>query len=306
MDDDKKDVEHALDDIFDGDFIDKETDDVKNYDSFNNTSSISFVDSSKEDIKKIEQKEEKSNDVNLLFNNIEEEKEKIESNVDNSNIVSEVSNNEKKEEITYNKVIVKRKKKKNTKQEIVKKEKKENLFKKLIFKRKLKNKDDKNGTKKFVIIMGSVIAIMILFIISYNIFFKVKTVNYYYSAKLKEYKIIDKYQITKKGNKILSVIGTYKYEVLNDSYKDQLLYIKEEKLPVIINSNSMPGFTYLYEETDKSLSVDSYLDFTKFEYDKINKIDQKKKPISYFKISDKLTYKKFRKYLENKGYIIKN
>ena len=44
--------------------------------------------------------------------------------------------------------------------------------------------------------------------------------------------------------------GKYKYTALTDEYKQQIEYVKNEKLPAIVNSNGMDGFTYIYEASD--------------------------------------------------------
>ena len=64
----------------------------------------------------------------------------------------------------------------------------------------------------------------------------------------------------------------------------------------------MKGFTYLYEVSDSYFKVNSYLVYDLFEFDKINKIDQKNMPICYFKITSDKSVKKLKNELINKGY----
>ena len=64
----------------------------------------------------------------------------------------------------------------------------------------------------------------------------------------------------------------------------------------------MPGFTYTYETSDNYVKVNGYLDFTLFNYDEIEKINQEAMPLSYFKISRDMTYKTLKVNLEKQGY----
>ena len=57
-------------------------------------------------------------------------------------------------------------------------------------------------------------------------------------------------------------------------------------------------FTYI----DNYVKVNGYLDFTLFNYDEIEKINQEAMPLSYFKISRDMTYKTLKANLEKEGY----
>jgi len=70
----------------------------------------------------------------------------------------------------------------------------------------------------------------------------------------------------------------------------------------MINSNSMSGFTYIYESGDDYFNIKGSLDFTKFNYNEIGKINQKTNPLSYFTIKKSLTIEKLTKKLEKDGY----
>ena len=157
--------------------------------------------------------------------------------------------------------------------------------------------------QKMVISFLTLIIIIVFFIIFYN---QKMDISCHYEAKDNGYQINDKYVIRKKGNKIINVIGTYKFKALNDEWKNQIKYIKDEKNAVIVNSNGYSGFTFTYEETIDTFTLNSYLDFLKFDYKQIEKVNQDKKPLNYFKIYKKLNYKKLIKELEKNGFTCKN
>lgn len=165
-------------------------------------------------------------------------------------------------------------------------------------------KDDKSFNKKIIIYiaLGTILGLIVVFIL----------VNFVFGIEKKElctsmaedtgYKYTDEYKITYKKNKINYVESTYTYNALNSEYQEQIKYVSDDKLRVIINSNGMPGFTYTYETSDNYVKVNGYLDFTLFNYDEIEKINQEAMPLSYFKISRDMTYKTLKANLEKQGY----
>lgn len=165
-------------------------------------------------------------------------------------------------------------------------------------------KDDKSFNKKIIIYiaLGIVLGLIVVFIL----------VNFVFGIEKKElctsvaedtgYKYTDEYKITYKKNKINYVESTYTYTALNSEYKEQIKYVSDDKLRAVINSNGMPGFTYTYETSDDYVKVNGYLDFTLFNYDEIEKINQEAMPLSYFKISRDMTYKTLKNDLEKNGY----
>lgn len=165
-------------------------------------------------------------------------------------------------------------------------------------------KDNNISYKKIILyfLIGFVLGFILIYIIVNFVLNKEKTINCSYSANDLGYKITDEYKIKYKNNTILKVDGSYIYTAKTEEYKSQIEYIKNEKIPVIINSNGMKGFTYLYEVSDSYFKVNSYLVYDLFEFDKINKIDQKNMPISYFKITSDKSVKKLKNELINKGY----
>lgn len=165
-------------------------------------------------------------------------------------------------------------------------------------------KDNDISYKKIILyfLIGFVLGFILIYIIVNFVLNKEKTINCSYSANDLGYKITDEYKIKYKNNTILKVDGSYIYTAKTEEYKSQIEYIKNEKIPVIINSNGMKGFTYLYEVSDSYFKVNSYLVYDLFEFDKINKIDQKNMPISYFKITSDKSVKKLKNELINKGY----
>ncbi len=165
------------------------------------------------------------------------------------------------------------------------------------------SKSKKNKRIIIYLILGIIIAFVLVFVIINYVIGKEKTIICSYFAEDAGYKVTDEYKITHKKNKIIYVEQEYDYTAKTQEYKEQVGYVKEEKLPVIINSNGMDGFTYTYETNDSFFKVMGYLDFALFDYDKINKIDQKVTPISYFKISSDMTFNDLKDSLENQRYV---
>ena len=158
--------------------------------------------------------------------------------------------------------------------------------------------------KKIIVyfFIGIIIGFILIFcLINYKNDKELKT-SCFFSAEDDDYKITDEYKITYKNNKITYVEGTYVYTAKTEEYKKQVEFIKEEKLPIIINSNGMSGFTYTYESSSDFFKVYSYLDFEEFNMDKINKINQDTTPISFFKIKTDKKYEKLKESLEKKGF----
>lgn len=165
-------------------------------------------------------------------------------------------------------------------------------------------KDDKSFNKKIIIYiaLGMVLGLIVVFILVNFVFGIEKKELCTSSAEDTGYKYTDEYKITYKKNKINYVESTYTYTALNSEYQEQIKYVSDDKLRAIINSNGMPGFTYTYETSDNYVKVNGYLDFTLFNYDEIEKIDQEAMPLSYFKISRDMTYKTLKTNLEKEGY----
>lgn len=170
----------------------------------------------------------------------------------------------------------------------------------------LDSKENESSFNKKILIyfiVGFVIGLVLIYFIVNYFNGKEKVVNCSYQAEDVGYKVTDEYKITYKNDNILYVESVYNYIAKNDEYKTQIEYIKKEKLPVIINSNGMSGFTYIYETSENFFKVSGYLDFTLFNYDKISKINQSITPISYFKIESKQSFKELSKNLEKQGYV---
>lgn len=165
-------------------------------------------------------------------------------------------------------------------------------------------KEDKAFNKKIIIYiaLGAVLGLIVVFILVNFVFGVEKKELCTSAAEDTGYKYTDEYKITYKKNKINYVESTYTYTALNDEYKEQIKYVSDDKLRAVINSNGMPGFTYTYETSDDYVKVNGYLDFTLFNYDEIEKINQEAMPLSYFKISRDMTYKTLKNDLEKNGY----
>ena len=169
-----------------------------------------------------------------------------------------------------------------------------------------KEKKDNNflSNKKIIIwfIIGFIIGIILIYVLVNYVFGLEKVVNCSTSAEDIGYKYTDEYKITYKKNKIIYVQSTYTYTALSDEYKDQIDYVKNEKLKAIINSNGMPGFTYSYENSDDYFKVNGYLDFELIDFKSLSGINQESTPLSYFEISKDLTFEKLKSNLEKSGY----
>lgn len=165
-------------------------------------------------------------------------------------------------------------------------------------------KDDKSFNKKIIIYiaLGMVLGLIVVFILVNFVFGIEKKELCTSTAEDTGYKYTDEYMITYKKNKINYVESTYTYTALNSEYQEQIKYVGDDKLRAVINSNGMPGFTYTYETSDNYVKVNGYLDFTLFNYDEIEKINQEAMPLSYFKINRDMTYKTLKTNLEKEGY----
>ena len=162
----------------------------------------------------------------------------------------------------------------------------------------------KNNNKKLLIfiIVGILIGIVVVFYIV-KTFLNVEKKTYCsYEASDTGFKLTDEYVITHKGNKITYVEGTYVYTALNDEFKSQIEIIKNEKLPVIVNSNGMAGFTHIFEESENYIKISSYYDTMLFDFSIVDKNDDKLKPISYINLKSDVTYKKLQQSLQEDGY----
>ena len=163
---------------------------------------------------------------------------------------------------------------------------------------------DNNKKLLYLIIGAIVIAILIIVLCIININCEKKT-NCSYTFEDKNFKITDNYEIKYKKDKIIYVNGNYNYVAKTKEYQNQINNIRLEKIPAMVNSNAMKGFTYILNEENDAFQMKSSLDFTSFDYDEISKVDQKTKPISYFEIDSNLTYKKLKDILKKQGYSCK-
>lgn len=165
--------------------------------------------------------------------------------------------------------------------------------------------DRKNTNYKKILLcflIGFIIGGIIIFLIVNYVSNVERKTNCSFEAKDKNFKNTDEYTITYKGNKINYVEGIYTYIALTDDFKSQIEYIKEEKIPIIINSNGMPGFTHIYESSDNYLKILSYYDVMLFDFNVVDKNDNKATPISYIELKSDVTYKKLVESLEKNGY----
>lgn len=175
-----------------------------------------------------------------------------------------------------------------------------------------KNIDNKNNEekkqdinyKKIIIYLSIGIVIgIIFFIIFMNIFVnKEKSTYCYYKAENNDFKLTDEYTIIFKQNKLIYIKGNYNYLAKTEEFKSQLEFIRKEKIPIIVNSNGMPGFTHIYEQSDSEIKILSYYDMSLIDYKVVDKNDDKAKPLSYINLKSNVTYKKLVDKLEKDGY----
>ena len=126
------------------------------------------------------------------------------------------------------------------------------------------NPEEPINNKKIIlfIILGFILGFITIFLISNHMNNQEKSINCSYEIEDTGYKTTDEYKITYAGGKILKIYGIYKYKAKNEEFEKQIDYIKDEKIPVIINSNGMPGFTYLYEIGTDVIEIVCYLVFS--------------------------------------------
>ncbi len=231
---------------------------------------------------------------NEVFQNLKETNENF------KNVFDDSLFSVRKEETTYH-INPVSDQKSETFKDIKEPKKEQNLSKKV---RKDKQYVEINPKKIIPYVIGILVIILILlYLLISNFITKKRVVSCSFVAEDTGYKIVDEYKITYSQNKIKYIESVYNYTVKTDEFKSQIEYIKNEKLPVIINSNGMPGFTYIYETNDNFFELSGYLDFELMEFDKIDKIDKKVNPITYFDINSKITYKDLQKELSSKGYV---
>lgn len=164
-------------------------------------------------------------------------------------------------------------------------------------------KDIINSKKIFVyLLLGFVIGLMLLFFVIDKQDVQQNIVYCSHSKEDTGYKEMTEYKITKKDDVITFVEGTYTYVAKTDEYKTNIDKVKEEKIPVIINSNGMSGFTYSYETSDNLFKIDSYLDYELFDETQVKDALQKGTPISFYPISLEKNYLDLKKVLEKSGF----
>ena len=110
-----------------------------------------------------------------------------------------------------------------------------------------------------------------------------------------------KVKITYLGDEIIYIEGIYSYKTIPENIK-QLDKIREDKIPVIVNSNGMDGFTHIFEVGDTLFKAYSYYDYELINFELVDKNDQNKSPISYINIDSSKSYRKMKKDLENRGF----
>jgi len=266
MNDNDKDLETALDDIFGSDFIEIDVNGLKEEEKpSNNVSKSDVID-------------------------VEEDDFRVEVPTNSTSMVNQKTTNDLDDEFS-------KKQKSTSEDENISKENINDVNKETLNKRKQGNKK----TLIWITIYLILITLAIYILVKY-VFGVTKVINCSSTAEDEGYKYTDEYKITYKKNTISFIENTYKYTALTDEFKSQIEYIKQDKLLYIVNSNGMPGFTYLYETSDDFIKIDGYFDFDLIEFNKIDKINQEEMPIFPIKINSKTNFKNFKKVLENDGY----
>lgn len=170
-----------------------------------------------------------------------------------------------------------------------------------------------NHQKKIIntrMIILTIILIILVLIIGIGIYIGIFGIKRNTVCKLiasdTGYNFSDVYTITYQKNIIKKIKSTYIYNATDDEFKNQVKYVKESKIPVVINSNGISGFTYVVEENDELFKVDGYLDFEQINFKELDTQDFQLFPITYKKINSKTTYKSFVNSLKKEGYSCKN
>lgn len=266
-----EDVKNALDEIFGDDFLEIEVPNNKKEDAPLIDKAV-FTDYELE-----EEKEESKNENNVNINSdifIEEPK-----------IEEEQKELEQPEEIIIS----------NTTNEVTKTNED----------KKIKNLSIKKVNIKLILTVIVIIFVCILLgvTIYLSVFGIRKTEVCSMSAEDDGYKFTDEYVITYKKNNIEKIKSTYSYVAYTGEYINQIEAIKKDKLPVIINSNGMSGFTYILEEKNDMIKITGYLDFSIMNFDKVDKQNQKLFPLSYETFDSKTTVNNYKKKLKKDGFI---
>ena len=276
MTDKEKSINDALNDIFGDDFLEFETNDKSEADNKDLGFNINTNDIESNDDKNIVFEDYDISDTDITSNEIKNDEVAYETNSINNNENIDINNtvyDNSKDSINIqaNDAMI-----------------------------DASNNSNKKSKKyiMYIIIAMVFIVLIVLSIIKLNASFEKKEYCYY-EAKDEGYSLTDEYTISYKGNKLLYVEGAYAYNALNDEYKNQIEYIKDEKLPVIVNSNGMSGFTHIYEIGEDTLKISSYYDILSIDF---SLVDNKSNPISYVNLKSNTTYKDLKEDLEKNGY----
>lgn len=159
--------------------------------------------------------------------------------------------------------------------------------------------------KKIIIyfIIGILLGfILIFFLLKRDKEKEVGVINCSFASEDDNYKITEQYKITHVDDIISYVEGTYLYTAKTEEFEKQVEFVKKDKLPAIINSNGMSGFTYIPETSSNYFKVQTYLDYDAFDINAIKNINQDTTPLSFFTINVDKKYEDLKNNLEKKGF----
>lgn len=275
----KGDVEKALEELFGESFDEEKKASENNQDvKEDNNNTVKFEDGNESVVIPVFKDKEELNlinedNVNIDFSNIDDEKDN-----------QFVNTNNKDEKVSSNTYISIMTKPNNND------------------KKNINNNNNKNVNS----IMIVSIILVICFIVSIAVILfntnSEQIVSCSYSAKDNGFKITDEYIIAHKSGNLTFIQGEYEYVATSEETKSQIEVIKESKLPVIINSNGMPGFTHTYEISNDFIRIYSYYDITQMDFKKIDKNNDEITPISYINLKSTTTYDNLTKNLKKQGY----
>ena len=178
---------------------------------------------------------------------------------------------------------------------------------KIVFSNPKVVEDDKKESSKYIfymilalVFMFSVVTCVVIYITN-----KEQVTRCTFKAFDSGYKIKDEYTFAHKNGNLTYIQGKYKYTALTEEFKAELENVKKEKIPVIVNSNGMPGFTHSLQTTDEYVIINSYYDITKINFKEVDKINYDVAPVSYITLKSTTTYKKIINELSKKAYICK-
>lgn len=267
------DLKDALDEIFGDDFIEIDTSD-KNLDNNSLLNQAVFTDFELEEEKQDEYEDKNLKSPEIVVNSNEGE---IKPYLDDENSTKDLVNEYDQDKVSAQS--------------------------------KLKTRITSFKSINYKYVIATIIIMIIILLSSMIVFIGIiginKTVTCELAAADTGYSFSDKYEIKYAKNKIKKIKSEYIYKATSTEFKEQVKYVKESKMPVVINSNGINGFTYVVEENENLFKVEGYLDFDIIDKKALDEQDFDLFPLTYQKITSKTTYEDFTNKLKKQGFACK-